>query len=383
MEIYKRFSGYSAALITYCLLSNCANQEVQSQLNNSIENRGVSYAKELATQSPFQKVSLSWDDAKQLMKERNSSYKKAISAKIEAESTGNLVTDFTNEVRKSLKKTASRTINPREIAKAFQNPITQLPRQIESLTDLKNISHSLEQKEWNRVSDSVAAQVMSRAETVKLHVLFCQNKVLNEQLELLKHYEPLVAERAPLVSALKKKKERYNKQRSIWLDSIRDFFNAEYYDVEFKNYGRGLSLYRDVEDPNFDQWQRWRTLDHSQALVKELQNQHKKSKPVIPGVNGLKSSLGLKSLQDNLADNPVSEDDMRKEVRSLLKQWRELKETQSKISELKSRHSSLPMTSESITLKTIDTRFQVFQLLEKEIKIVRNFWLIDEQCWDS
>ena len=362
------------------LLSQCAHKEVKRQLDASVQTRGQNFARELQAQSPFEKVSLTWNDATELMKERNPEYREAVATQIEAESKSGAVKNFTFEVKQSLANTATQTLNPKEIAKALNNPVAELPKQLSSLTDLKNISHSLEQQEWERVGQAVEAQKKTRKELVKLHVLFRQEKVIEEHKALLDKYEKRVEGKPKLVSLLKKKRSKYEEQRKVWLNSVRDFFNAEYYDVDFKDSGKSLTLYRKVTDPEFHQWERWRSLGRSEEIAAQLCKQHEENKPTVPGINSLKSSLGIQQFQSNLALSGEKQAVLRSEVRTMLKKWRELKNAQAKITALKAKLAEGP-SPEEITPQLIEEEFKVYEFLQLEIKLVSYFWMLDEECW--
>lgn len=362
------------------LVCQCAHKEVRYQLDNKVQDSGENYAKELEAQSPFEKVSLSWNDATELMRERNAKYQKAVATQIEAESKGGVVKNFTYEVKRSLTNTATQTLNPKEIVKAINNPVAELPKRLKSLTDLKNISHSLEQQEWHRVGQAVEAQKITRVEMVKLHVLFRQERVIEGQKALLEKYEKLAEGQPKLVSLLKKKRKIYEGEREAWLNSVRDFFNAEYHDVDFYDTENSLTLYREVSDPEFHQWQRWRRLDRAEELVKQLSKEHGDNKPVVPGVNSLKASLGIKEVQSNLLVNVEKQTSVRGEVRMMLKKWRELKNAQIKIAALKSKESD-SFKLEGMTAQVIDEQFKIYEFLQTEIKLVSYFWMLDEECW--
>ncbi len=357
------------------LLSQCAHKEVKHQLDKIFQTRGQNYARELKAQSPFEKVTLSWTDATKLMLERNPEYRKALTTQSEASANNGLVKNVTHELKRSLSNTATQTLNPKEIAKAINNPVGELPKRLKSLTDLKNVSHSLEQKEWSRIVQAVAAEKTMRTQMVKLHVFFRQEQVIKEQESLLKKYQELVVGRPKLENLLIKKRIACQANRRDWLNSVRQFFNAEYYDVDFKDTNNSLTLYREVNDPQFHQWQRWRALRHSQELATQLSKQHKENKPVVPGMNSIKTSLGIQEFQSNIAATGEKQSGMRNEVRMMLKKWRELKNTQTKIAMLKSKQG------DPITPQMIENQFKIYQLLELEIKLVSYFWMLDEECW--
>ncbi len=91
----------------------------------------------------------------------------------------------------------------------INNPLSELPKQLKSLTDLKNISHSLEQNEWARIGQSVAAEKTTRNEMVKLRVLFRQEQIIEEQATLLEKYEKLAVGKPNLEKLLHKKRVSY------------------------------------------------------------------------------------------------------------------------------------------------------------------------------
>ena len=154
--------GFTVLVLASLVLTQCAVQEVKQELSESVERKGASFAHELSAQSPFKKVEMSWREASELMKERNSKYRQAIIDKEESLIKRGLVNNFTFEVRKSLTGSVQTTLNPSAIAKAMKDPVATLPKQLESITDLKNIYHSLTQTEWGRISQSVRAECPGR-----------------------------------------------------------------------------------------------------------------------------------------------------------------------------------------------------------------------------
>ena len=377
-EILLRFTVSAVASLA---LTQCATQEVKQELNQSVEMKGASFARELAAQSPFKKVEMSWREASELMKERNSKYRQAIFDKEESQIKKGLVNNFTYEVRKSLANSVQTTLNPGEIAKAMKSPVASLPRQLESITDLKNISHSLTQSEWGRVSQSVQADAAQRREMVNLHVLFCQSENLEKSegnlkklISLLSADDSVKPNKAMIVE-LAKSQALLKKERGQWLNQVRDFFNAEYYDVEFNDYKSKLSFYREVTDPEFSDWKRWRMLEHSGRLVTELQKQHGDDKPALPGISRITQNLGVMGLRSNLAQQSIPNQDMAKEVRQMLKSWRNLKSVQQQIAESK------PYAEKTPSVEDLKGVTALYQLKKMEIEQLKTFWMIDEKCW--
>jgi uncharacterized protein YajQ (UPF0234 family) len=278
------------------------------------------------------------------------------------------------------------TLNPGEIAQAVKNPVASIPRQLESITDLKNISHSLTQSEWERVSQSVRADAVQRREIVSLHALFCQDEnLVKAEKDLGTLVERLSTEdtakpNKPMAEELAKAQAAIKNERAQWLNQVRNFFNAEYYDVEFTDYKKKLSFYREVTNPEFSDWKRWRMLENSDRLASELKEQHGKAKPALPGISLITHNLGLAELRSNLNQQNVFNQEMAKEVRQMLKSWRKLKYVQQKIvsSEVRFSQKAIEKYPSVADLKLITA---LYDLKKKEIEQLRAFWMIDENCW--
>jgi len=380
-EIVSRFTVLAVAPILALSLTQCATQEVKQELSQSVEREGKSYALELASQSPFKKVEMSWREASELMKERNTNYRQAIIDKEESLIRRGPVNNFTYEVRKSLTSSVQTTLNPGELAMAIKDPVTSFPKQLESITDLKNISHSLTQSEWGRVSQSVQADAAQRREMVELHALFCQSENLEKAEKNLGKFIEVVSEdgsakpNKAMITELAKAQAVLKKERGQWLDQVRNLFNAEYYDVKFKDYKKKLSFYREVHDPDFSDWKRWRILENSGRLVTELQKQHDDEKPALPGIKQITHNQDVVELRSNLAQQSTLNQDMASEVRQMLKSWRNLKSVQQKITESK------PDAEKSPNVAGLKLVTAVYQLKKKEIEQLKTFWMIDERCW--
>lgn len=363
------------------LFTQCATVEVEQVLKHEVESKGESYTRELAAQSPFKKVEISWREASELMKERNTKYRKALLSREESLHKKGLVNNLTHELRKSLSSSVQMTLNPSEIAKAMKDPIASLPRQLESITDLKNISHSLTQTEWGRVTQGVEAEAVQREEVVNLHVLFCQGEIIESaERDLAKIKRKLSAEgevkpNKAVDRELVKTDGVIKKEREQWLNRVRDFFNAEYHDVKLSDYKGKLNFYRGVKDPGFSDWKRWRVLANSSQVAGEMKKDHVDAKPVLPGMNMLKSNLGLTDLRAKLAEPSTLNKDMVMEVRRMLKDWRILKSVQQELAESKL------AGGEAVGLPELRHVTKVYNLRKKEIEKLKNFWVIDEECW--
>ena len=363
---------------------SCATQEVKQQLDDGVKQKGEVFAQEIEAQSPFKKVRLSWNEASELMKERNLAYRNAVIKQEVANDKGSYLGNLTSEMKTSLKSTATVSLNPKELAKLLNNPMANLPKQLSSLSGIKDVSHNLQQKEWGRVETNVDAESEVRKEKVKLHVLFHQYTLLEKKRKLLDSMESGEEVDSSLERQLKRDRLAYDKQRTLWLREVRNFFDAEYFDVEFSAYSKKLPLYRGVKDPEFTKWQRWRLLDHSKDLAVALKSQHKKNKPAIPGTKTLMSKLGVSSVDEAIVTDR-NDSGLRKEVRGLLKNWRELKEVQTDISlakrELALVKAEAGDSEKESEVDLLKQQLNLISLEEKEVKLASHFWQSDEKCW--
>ncbi len=380
MNVTNRFLHIAAV----AALSSCAVTEVKQELSSNVQKQGEIYAQEIAAQSPFKKVVLTWNDANQLMKERNLKYRKAIISAETATHKKSLVKSFSSEVKTSLTKTVKQSLDPKQLGKAFKDPIAAIPNQLKSLSDIKNVSHAMTQNEWGKVVDEVGALAQMRKEKVKLHVLFCQQQILDQHASKIRQFEKLldtdetVKKDSKLVKLIKKAKQQYEKDKELWLNNVRDFFDAEYYDVEFKKYPYNLSHYRNVENPNFQNWRRWRLLDHSRQLATKLKQKHSKEKPLLPGVNTLKTKLHIAPSESAFVVADQFDPSMRSEVRMLIKNWRQLKQIQHEIVKIEEEKSH----EKALTVAALNKANKIYTLKRDELKKLSTFWLNDEQCWN-
>lgn len=378
------FNKLIVILFAPVMLSQCATEEVRKDFSKRVERNGNSYVDELAAQSPFKKVELSWREANELMRDRNPKYHQALLSKKESGIKKGAVKNFTYEVRKSITDSVQTTLHLNEIAKAMNNPVSSMPKQLRSITDLKNISHSLTQSEWERVLLSIKADIAEREEMVMLHVLFCQSENLvraEKQLEKIAKVDEPKQNKA-FVTELEKARGLVKKERGQWLDRVRDFYNAEFYDVEFKDYKAKLDFYRHVSNPVFSDWKRWRLLENSEMLASEMQKEHREAKPLLPGMNVLKRKLGVMELQSQLGHQRVMNEKMATEVRQMLRNWRELKSVQKKIVASDISYSKSDVM-QALGVKDVKRVISEFKLKKTEIDKLRVFWAMDEDCWES
>ena len=85
------------------LFLSCAQQEVTDCLGNHAQHEGLRYADEVAAQSPFETVEVSWSGALQLMEERNLAYRKAMNSYLAANQETPMVSQIRSQLKTSVK----------------------------------------------------------------------------------------------------------------------------------------------------------------------------------------------------------------------------------------------------------------------------------------
>lgn len=240
------------------------------------------------------------------------------------------------------------------------------------------------QSEWARVSQGVGAEMVQREQMVSLHELFCQSenlKSLQNDMSALVDAEKLEKSKS-MDKELAKLEVMIEKEHDTWLDKVRDFFNAEYHDVEFNNYNRKLSSYRGVSDPGFSDYERWGKLEHSDEMVNELKVSHEEAKPILPGVSMLKETFGVNDVRSELAHEGMLDDEAVNDVRKILKNWRELKSVQQEITELETKISQFKKGKDAaVSYTDLKEVSKLYELKQKEVKFLSQLWIMDEQCW--
>lgn len=339
---------------------------------------GTRYADEVAAQSPFETVEISWSVARELMEERNLAYRKALKSYRTANAEVPMLTQLRSQLKDSVGVSLHDVLKPQALAKSFQDPIVGLPKQLGSISALKDISHVMEQDVWNKAGDSVEARLQMRTEQVKLYSLLSQGEVIDRELERLKAEQPDPELDPKLKEAQLKWLASVEKNRDDWIGEVRDFFNAEYYDVSFRKDSSAKPSYRSVSAPDLTEWQRWCFLNRSQSLVKALQDQHEKSKPTVPGTRAVKAKVNdiLNKREEYIVT--LNTNKVRGEVRNLISNWREMKRTQSEL-------SSLDFGENSSGDPKVDLAKaqKVYELRCQEIEHVSVVWMMDEDCWSS
>ncbi len=366
----------SAAVTT--LFVSCAQQEVAVSVDNHAHHEGLRYADEVAAQSPFQTLEMSWSGAKGLMAERNLAYRKAMKSYRTAHAEVPMLKQIRDQLKDSVGVSLGDVLKPQALVKSFQDPIAGLPKQLGSISALKDISHEMEQDVWDNAGDSVEARLLMRTEQVKLYSLLCRGEVIDRELERIEaeKLDP-ESELDPKVKVAQSKwLTRVEKDRDGWIREVRDFFNAEYHDVRFRKDASAKPSYRNVSAPDLSEWQRWCFLNRSQSVVTALQQQHKKSKPTVPGTRAVKAKVNeILNKREEYAVT-LSTDKVRGEVRNLISNWREMKRTQA---ELKSLDFGASQSGDpKLDLASAQ---KVYALRNQEIKHISVVWMMDEDCW--
>jgi len=361
------------------LATSCVQQQVTETVAEHAMVEGRRYAEEVEAQSPFDAVEMSWSEAATLMRERNRDFVAAHDAYREAVEEKPGVKELAKQVKDSVQLSFDDVFKPDELLKSLSAPATQLPRQLASLGKLKDLSHEIEGNAWKHTAASVDAELKMREETVKLHRLLRMGELIDAELERVETAPPLPADADPkLVAARKGWRGRLRDERKAWLSEVRDLFDAEYYDVHFVRDNSGLPTYRRARRPDLTEWRRWCRLRRSKALVQVLSKAHRESKPAVPGARIVTEKLAEVVHRGDEAPEPALETEaVRSEVRTLIQNWREMKEAQAQAEGFESGESSTAFDS----IPLITGRQALFRLREREIQHASVVWMMDEKCW--
>jgi hypothetical protein len=369
------FTGLVAA---FC--NSCTQQQVTGSVAEHSVVEGSRYAEEVAAQSPFETVEISWSEAENLMKKRNQDYRSAASAYQEAIEHQPLVQKLTSEMKGAVTVSFSDVLKPKSLVAMLNEPVTQIPKQLASLSKIKDISHSAEEKAWQHTEESVDAKLKMREKKVKLQTLLRTGELLDGEMSKLKAAPPLPEDAPPkLEKTLDSWRGELRNERKQWLGEVRDFFNAEYSDVHFVKDDSGLPTYRNTRRPDLSKWERWCQLRRSKELVKVLKKVHSEEKPTVPGTRMVKSKLAAMFNEENGKEPILAVTSVRGEVRKLIQNWREMKEAQKEAEELESKEAETSFES----IAQVNQRKAIFNFRQKEIEHRANVWLMDEQCWDE
>ena len=340
---------------------------------------GKRYADEVEAQSPFETVEMSWSEASQLMRKRNREYIAAKTAYAKATKEKPVVQSLTKEVKSAVSLSFSDVLKPQALLKTLNEPVTQLPKQLASMSKLKDISHSMEGSAWKYTAESVNAELKMREKNVKLQQLLRTGELIDAEIKRIDSAPPLPEGSDPkLVEALKNWQGKLSGERKKWLGEVRDFFNAEYSDVHFVRDVSGLPNYRKTVRPDLTEWNRWCGLHRSKELVTVLQSAHEKSKPAVPGAEIVSKKFSEIFQDEEDLPKPVLKPELvRSEVRTLIQNWREMKEAQVKALSLESEEEAVAFDS----IDRVNKRQNIYKLRQQEIQHSVVVWMMDEKCW--
>lgn len=345
------------------------------------EHEGRVYASEVLAQSPFETVKLSWRDARELMKVRNPQYRSAALSYNSATSATPLVKNFRTQMGDSIEDTVKGIVNPEDLAKTFKEPVTGLPKQLESISSLKDVSHKMAQTEWVKKENEIVSEKKMREQVVKLQALFRRSATLDRHLAWVEGVKSGGELDADTKKELVKFETKLKEDRKVWLNEVRDFFNAEYYDVQFVQGGTVMPNYSDVVQPDFTEWQRWGTLGRVESLAGALKNEHEKSKPAIPGTALVMDKLTMMMNDgDRKLDAELDTQNVRNSVRSLIRSWRGMKLAQQKAAKIRTEIKPLE-DSAAAGKALVSKRQELYSLEQKEIQYAKVVWMMDEKCW--
>lgn len=356
---------------------------VQSHLNESITEANVvekrQYASEIAAQSPFKTVEIPWSEAGRLMERRNRTFvtaRKTHQTTLEKQSEA---AGITKMVGSTVTGSFGEVLKPGALIESFRDPSKQLPRQFASLSRIKDISHTLEQTAWTDASTALDAELAMRRERVKLHQLLRTGDLLDAELRHLQSAPAPPAGADPaLLTAIAEWRAALQQEREAWLTGVRDLFDAEYHDVRFIRDASGLPTYRDVEKPDLADADRWCRLSRSKEIVDVLGKSHAADKSAIPGASLVTNRLGGMFQSQPEAPAHVRDDDaVRREARTLIQSWRNMKRFQKQAARLEEKHAEPTFA----TPAEVAARRKILAHRKAEIENAAVIWMMDEQCW--
>ncbi|WP_308989256.1 hypothetical protein [Roseibacillus persicicus] len=365
--------------LVVALMTSCVQQHVMESVTEHSIVEGARYADEVTAQSPFDTVEMSWSEAAELMKERNNDYRKASTAYQKANEEQPVIQQLTQNVKGTVKVSVGDALKPQSLLKMLNEPVSQIPKQLASLSKIKDISHNAEADAWKHTAVAVDAEIKMRENKVKLQSLLRTGELIDNEIEKLAEAPPLPKDADPKVAqSVKKWEQNLKTERNKWLDQVRNFFNAEYGDVQFVKDSSSLPTYQNVDRPDLSKWERWCQLSRSKELVASLTKLHQKEKPALPGTslvtNRISSMLKPGEDDSSLVRNDES---VRNEARQLIQNWREMKEAQEKAEQLEAEEKSASFAS----LANVAKRQTIFNLRRQEIQHASVVWMMDEQCW--
>lgn len=359
-------------------ITACVQQHVTESLAEATVVEGRRYAEEVAAQSPFETVEIRWSEAEALMEERNPAFVDARRTRDEALEEKPLVGEITDEVKDAVTHSFSDIFDTSALLKSFSAPTVQLPRQFASIGKLKDLSHGIQQSAWEDAARSVNAEMVMRREKVRLHRLLRTGELIDQELLHAGKTPAAPGSDPELVAAIGDWRNQLEEKREAWIEQVRELFDAEYHDVRFIRDRSAFPTYRKAGNPDLAEWQRWCRLCRSQEVVSALGKAHESSKPAVPGTELVTGTLGDLIRGESKEPECVrSIGSVRKEVRSLIQNWREMKVAQEEAARLE----QAARKRRQLDLAALDTRQKLFQCRLEEIEHASVVWLMDENCW--
>lgn len=363
------------------LTSSCVQQQVKDSVTEHSAIEVKRYAKEVSAQSPFDTVKMSWSEAAELMKVRNHDYREAVSAYTRANEERPLLQQLKQNVKGTVKISAGDALNPQALIKMLNEPVTQIPKQLASLSKIKDISYTAETDAWKHTAVAVDAEIKMRENKIKLQSLLRTGELIDGEMENLESASPLPEDTDPKVAqSVKVWETNLQTERGKWLSQVRDFFNAEYSDVQFVKDASGLPTYKNVKRPDLSNGERWCQLKRCKELVGGLAKAHQEGKPALPGTTLVTDKIGtLLHLEGKDTELVRDAESVRNEARKLIQNWREMKKAQKKATELEADEKSPSLLS----VADVTKRQTIFNLRRQEIQHASIVWMMDELCWES
>jgi hypothetical protein len=355
-------------------LAACAKQNVQTQITEGTTIEKTKYAREIEAQSPFETLTMSWTEASKLMETRHPAFLTAKSNFTQANGEKPMVGEITSQVKQTISGSVGQIVSPTALLKSLQNPAEHIPKQISSISSIKDFSHQLEESEWQEAKASIQSELTMRDERVKLHHLLRKEQIINTELQLAESSLKSQKDSDPkFLATLDAWRNTLIEERKSWLVEMRDLFDAEYHDLRFTPDQSGLTDYRNIDQPDLNDLQRWCHLQRTHQLATSLSHQHSKNKSAIPGTLLISQKFGQDPQPQTLTD-PAT---IRKQVRSLIQSWRELKAAQQEADNIE-KSQSKPSLS---TPANLTQRQKIYKLRTSEIHHASILWTLDEGCW--
>jgi len=363
------------------LLVGCAQRRVTESLAEATVVEGKQYAAEMAAQSPFQTVEMRWSEAGKLMEKRNRAFIAAKARHGESTEKKPEVGELTGEVRRAVASSVGGVLSPGALLESMRNPVVQVPKQLASLGGIKDVPHNVSQSAWKDAGASVDAELVMRREQVRLHRLLRTGELIDHETALLEKSPPLAEDADPAIAAaIQEWRSALREARNTWLGEVRDLFDAEYQDVRFVRDSTGLPTYRDVDEPDLTDWQRWCRLAREKEVVEALGKAHVERKSTVPGATMVSEKLGGMVGTDTPEESAAIRDAgaVRREVRTLVQSWRKMKQAQKDATRLEERHTP-PVLA---TVADVNLRKRIYNLRATEIENTGVVWMMDEKCWE-